>query len=137
MTLIELLVVLAVLAVLSTGVSIAVARGVSPTETDLSQFRQQYTQLRAQAVHARQRYGLALTLEGRRMMIWRNEAWEPLGELRPWAGRVRHTRRGGPLARGEPEIQFLPNGQTSAFSISFDTQLCRSDGWASLTCGRG
>ena len=54
-----------------------------------------------------------------------------------WRGRVGFAPQEPPGSGDAPEIVFLSNGRTSAFSIRFGSgagQLCRSDGWTGLTC---
>lgn len=136
-TLIELVVVVAVMAVLGAGLSLAVGRAASSADADMAQFRQQYEQLRAQAVHARHRYGLSVTPKGRHMMARHGGTWQDLGPPRSWRAAVHYADRHRRAAPGVPDIQFLPNGQTSAFTISFGSRRCQSDGWTGLTCDAG
>lgn len=138
-TLIELLVVVAVLAVLAVGASLAATRGARGTG-DAAQFAQSYAAARALAVQGQDRRGLRITPRGHRVARRVDGAWTDTGREARWRGRVAFAPS-GPVLDGEaPEIVFLPNGRTSAFSIRFGGSpgvRCSSDGWKGLSCSEG
>lgn len=136
-TLIELMIVVAILASLATGVSLLASRGAGTAETDLAAFRQSYADNTALAVLERRRRGLALEPGGSRQMLIRASGWAEPGRLRAWKGPVSWLVEGPRPAPGAPDIQFLPDGHSSAFVISFGTRQCRSDGWTGLRCDAG
>ena len=136
-TLIELVVVVAVMASLVLGVTLSAGLGGGRSESDLMSFRTAYDQARSLAVHGQLRRGLALSVKGRRIAWWRGDGWQLSEQLQPWRGRVSYQIEGSSAAQEAPDIIFLPNGQTSAFSIQFDSINCRSDGWTGLICEAG
>ena len=136
-TLIELVVVVAVMASLVLGVTLTQGAGRSRGESDLVAFQTAYDQARSLAVHGQVRRGLLLEAKGRRLAKWRGEDWQLSEQLQPWRGRVSYLIEGPRALQDTPNIVFLPNGQTSAFSIQFDRIGCRSDGWTGLICDAG
>jgi len=134
-TLIELVVVVAVMATLVLGVTLT--RRAGSRDGDLVAFRNAYDQARSLAVHGQIRRGIALSAKGRRLAQWRGADWQISEQLQPWQGRVSYHVEGPQVAQGAPDILFLPNGQTSVFSIQFDRINCRSDGWTGLICDAG
>jgi len=133
-TLIELVVVVAVMAALVLGVTLSAGLGGGRSESDLMSFRTAYDQARSLAVHGQLRRGILLSAKGRRLAWWRADGWQLSDQLQPWRGRVSYQIEGPSAAQEAPDILFLPNGQTSAFSIQFDSISCRSDGWTGLIC---
>ncbi|PCJ04067.1 MAG: hypothetical protein COB16_11540 [Rhodobacteraceae bacterium] len=136
-TLIELVVVVAVMASLVLGVTLTRGLGGASGESDLMSFRATYDQARSLAVHGQVQRGLALSAKGRRIAWWRGDGWQISEQLMPWRGRVSYQIEGPSAAQETPDIIFLPNGQTSAFSIQFESISCRSDGWTGLICDAG
>jgi len=136
-TLIELVVVVAVMASLVLGVTLTVGRGGGRSESDLRSFRSAYDQARSLAVHGRVQRGFLLSAKGHRMAWWHSDGWQLSEHLQPWRGRVSYLVKTPRVADDRPNILFLPNGQTSAFSIQFDHIGCRSDGWTGLICDAG
>lgn len=136
-TLIELVIVVAVLATLAVGVSLAAGRPASGAESDMARFVQSYALNRGLAVQGRQRRGLVITRDGSQRARWRDGAWEVAPRTDPWRGPVSYLIEGVRTPDGAPNILFLPNGRTSAFTITFDTTRCHSDGWTGLTCDAG
>lgn len=136
-TLIELVVVLAVMASLVLGVTLTRGTGSSRGDSDLRAFQSAYDQARSLAVHGQVRRGLVLRSGGRRIAWWRGDGWQLSEQLQPWRGRVSYLVAGQPAGRDTPDLLFLPNGRTSAFSIQFDQIGCRSDGWTGLICDAG
>lgn len=137
-TLIELVVVLMVLASLGMGVTLSLGRNSLRGESDLIAFQTAYDQARSLAVHGQIRRGLLLEAKGRRLARWQAGGWQLSEQLQPWRGRVSFLINGGaPPLRDAPNLIFLPNGQTTAFSIQFDQITCRSDGWTGLICAAG
>ena len=135
-TLIELVVVVAVMASLVLGITLMRGGG-SRGDSDLIAFQSAYDQARSLAVHGQVRRGLLLQAKGRRLATWRVDGWQLSEQLHPWRGRVSYLIEGPRALRDAPNIIFLPNGQTSAFSIQFDRIGCRSDGWTGLICDAG
>ena len=136
-TLIELVVVVAVMGSLVLGVTLTRGAGPGRSDRDLTAFRSAYDQARSLAVHGQMRRGLMLSAQGRRIALWRGDGWHVSERLQPWRGHVSYHIEGSTRAEDAPDIVFLSNGQTSAFSIQFDQIRCRSDGWRGLTCDAG
>jgi len=137
-TLIELVVVVAVMAVLAVGASLSAGRSTSGAQSDLSRFRDAYDQTRSLAVHGAEQRGLVITSQGRRVALWREGDWQISKRMQPWRGPVSYLVKGGRRGRpGQPNLIFLANGQTSAFSIQLGRVRCHSDGWTGLICNAG
>jgi len=137
-TLIELVVVVAVMATLAVGASLSAGRSTSNAQSDLLTFRDVYSQARALAVHGAEQRGLVISALGYRVALWRNGDWQLSERLQPWRGAVTYLTEGGRRARsGQPNLIFLANGQTSAFSIQLGRARCNSDGWTGLICNAG
>ena len=139
-SLIELLVVIAVLAVLSVGAALAVGQGGARAdgEADMARFQTSYATMRGLAIQGREMRGLMVQGEGLRRARSGPEGWVMAEALRPWRGRVAFQKQNEQFEQGGPDIRFLPNGRTSAFSIGFATGgRCESDGWAGLVCEEG
>lgn len=138
-TLIELLVAVAVLAVLAVGASLAATRGTGGAD-DAQRFAQSYASARQLAVQGQERRGLAITPRGSRSTRYAEETWQDTAPEIRWRGRVAFAPQGARQPATLPEIVFLPNGRTSAFTIRFGGtggQVCTSDGWTGLTCEAG
>ena len=86
------------------------------------------------AVLERQIRGLFLEPAGSRQALKQDGSWSDPGRLQRWSGRVSHLVEGTRPGPDVPDILFLPNGQTSAFVITFGARQCRSDGWTGLRC---
>lgn len=136
-TLIELLVVITVMASLAVGVSLSAGRSVAPGESDLARFRNAYELARSLAVHGMQRRGVLISADGSRSARWVAGDWVIAKRLQPWRNRVSYLVEGRRPGPETPNIIFLPNGQTSAFVISFAQARCSSDGWTGLRCDAG
>lgn len=137
-SLIELLVVIAVLAVLAVGVTLSVGR--RGEQGDMAWFHEAWRTQAALAIEGRDMRGLRIGPTGLQVVARRmggaGPEWQDMGKPRAWSGRVAlATVRAVPS--GEPEIVFLPSGQSSAFSLGFSGGggRCESDGWTGLTCG--
>lgn len=137
-SLIELLVVIAIVSILAVGASLAVGR--QGDTGDLARFREVWELQRSLAIEGRGMRGMRLGPKGLQVMIWRmaeaGPVWQAQGGPRAWRGRV-VVSSARPVPSGEPDIVFLPNGRSSAFSVRFDADNagCDTDGWADLTCG--
>jgi len=139
-SLVELLVVIAVLAILSVGATLVVSRGGSTSESasDMTRFKTHYTTLRALAIQGRETHGLSVQGAGMRQVRLGEGGWVQAGSMQLWRGKVSISRQAEAHEPGGPDIRFLANGRTSAFSISFGTgSRCQSDGWTGLTCEAG
>ena len=123
-------------AVLAVGASLAATRGSGGAE-DAQRFADRFAALRQLAVQGQSPRGLQITPRGLRMVSRRDGIWQEDGQEVRWRGRVGFAPQEPPGSGDAPEIVFLSNGRTSAFSIRFGSgagQLCRSDGWTGLTC---
>jgi len=137
-SLIELVVVVAIMSVLVVGASLAASRS-GQGQSDVQRFVRQFDLARALAVQGRQAQGLLVTNRGYRLAHSGADGWVMGPSEHRWRGNAvvqSNTRRAGPLA---PNMIFLPNGHTSAFSITFTTRdaptvRCAHDGFTGLTC---
>jgi len=139
-SLIELLVVIAILAVLSVGAVLTTGRGGEGTQgrADMARFQDSFTTMRALAIQGREIRGLVVQGSGMRRARVGPDGWVFADTVLPWGGRIAFTRQTEAFEPGGPDIRFLPNGRTSAFSIGFAADgRCESDGWAGLTCDAG
>ena len=142
-SLIELLITVAVLSVLAVGVALSVGRGEAGSESDAAAFRRAFDSQRSLAVHGKDTRGLILSPQGSRPARRVAGRWQAPAQERRWRGSVAYAVRGRQAGSDLPDILFLPNGQTSAFDITFNTGAggsairCETDGWAGLTCGSG
>lgn len=139
-SLIELLVVIAVLAVLSVGATLSISRGGDPSKdaADMTRFQTSFATTRAMAIQGREMRGLLVQGEGIRRAHVGPEGWVLTTSVQPWRGKVAFARQGEAFEPGAPDIRFLVNGRTSAFSITFAAGgRCESDGWTGLTCEGG
>ncbi|TMM51306.1 type II secretion system protein [Sulfitobacter sabulilitoris] len=143
-TLIELVIVIAILSVLSVGALLAVGRVGGGASGDAATFRALYDANRRLAVQGQNWRGLRVEQGGTRTAVRGADGWQSAPTLRRWRDRVafRHAVP-VPGDRLMPDIVFLPNGQTSAFSIQFAARgrdpsrrslRCGSDGWTGLRC---
>ncbi|MEO9496873.1 MAG: prepilin-type N-terminal cleavage/methylation domain-containing protein [Vibrio splendidus] len=140
-TLIELLVVVAVMSVLAIGVTITTVRpSGSETHSDQTWFMRSFESNRTLAVQGRQSRGLNVGPNGLIPVMLTRDGWEPQSSAHRWQGRVTHQAKQYDVNLNQrPDIVFFPNGQTSAFDISFSTSQsrtfrCTSDGWTELKC---
>ena len=135
-TLIELMVVVAILALLTTTLTLSVNRPQSTDLTDARRFEAVHAQLRNQAIMSGQILGLRMDGAGFQRLRWQAE-WQALGDVAAWRRTVQVME---PLDLRSP-VQFAPSGQASAVHLRFETgsgtQICRGDGWAELTCSAG
>lgn len=147
-SLIELLVVVAILSVLAVGVSLPLRQSADPTRADARLFQSVYARSRAQAVHGGTLRGLQVDSRGLRLMqrVAADPAQPPQWQLSDqpirWQGRA-VFRATGPsaatLTAPQPDILFLPNGQTSAFELRLTARRhapvsCSGDGWSEVSC---
>lgn len=140
-SLIELLVVISVLAVLAVGVTItATRRGSDAANPDFIWFQRNYEIMHAFAIEGRQSKGLILDAKGAQVARKTLIGWELVGDEHRWTNRVTILRdTTASLDPNQPDIVFLANGQTSAFSVTFSSAkapalTCQNDGWAGLIC---
>lgn len=159
-TLIELLVSIAILAVLALGLTLALPQGGTRGDSDMARFQRQYDSLRQQAIAGQHSLGLVVDHHGMRQArrLARRQfehlapdqdsppgppassTWQISAQALRWRGSVQLD---APVATGQelPQIQFLGDGRSSAFVISFRPRAggtlsgrCRSDGWTGLRC---
>jgi len=135
-TLIELLVAVAILSVLSVGATLAVGRGASEEQTDQARFQQQFERLRQLAVTGQQVRGLKVDARGMFSASYGSSGWKIAEARQRWAGKVILSVLPSAItgSTSDPQILFLPSGQTTAFSISFGQARCETDGWEGMTC---
>lgn len=160
-TLIELLVTIAILAVLALGATLALPRGADRAQNDMAQFQRQFHIMQQLAVTGRQSRGLVITAEGMRQAMHHAAAqpglapglvaesfhptWQISQHVLRWRGSVTFVARSPRVLTQDetqnvtPGIQFLANGRSSAFAISFKrgstpAGQCHSDGLNGLKC---
>ena len=135
-TLIELLVTVAILSVLAVGATLALGRGASRDQTDQARFQQQFERLRQLAITGQQIRGLKLDARGMATAQYGPLGWSIAQTPQRWAERailsVPQSAITGEVS--DPQILFLPSGQTTPFSISFGPVHCETDGWKDLSC---
>ena len=143
-SLIELVVVVAVMSVLAVGASLMASRGDhSPGRSDLQRFQQQFETAHARAIQGRQQLGFEVTVQGFRLKHHSETGWHPSAQLNRWRSRVVLQSQTPRQSAQSPHIVLLPNGQTSAFTLSFSASgdaprlICTSDGYSELSCGPG
>ena len=138
-SLIELLVVIAILAVLSVGAVLSTGRGGDAQgRADMARFQDSFATLRALAIQGREMRGLTVQGKGMRRARAGHDGWIFAETILSWGERIAFSRQNEAFEPGSPDIRFLPNGRTSAFSIDFAAGgRCESDGWAGLTCDAG
>lgn len=140
-SLIELLVVISILAVLSVGVSIAASRsGSNDGNADYLWFQRNFQLSQTLAIEGRQSRGFVLSESGVQIVHKTLEGWVSIGGKHKWVGRVTtSTGRTQFSGANQPDIVFLANGETSAFTTTFSSgfgpsRKCQSDGWSGLIC---
>ena len=141
-SLIELVVVMAVIAILSLSVSLSLSRGksVGGMPRDAVRMLGQFAALRDGAIHGRRPAALSVTPAGWQVMRRHNDVWQGTGPRVRWSGAAVFQRDlSAPLPDGSvPEVVFLPDGRSTAFSIRFTdggvVAVCDSDGWSPLRC---
>lgn len=139
-SLIELLVTVAVLAILAVGVTLSTGRVGSggARHSDMALFQDRFEMMRALAIQGRHPRGLELEGGGPQMARLGVDGWTFADPARRWQERVGFAPRFGGATPGAPDIVFLPNGRSTAFSVSFaGGARCESNGWAGLTCRDG
>ena len=133
-TLIELMIVIAVLALLTTTVSLSANRPRTALATDAGRFLATHARLREQAVLSRQIMGLAVDADGYQRLRWNGETWQLLGKKARWRGAVAVLR---PANRRAP-LEFAPSGQATPVRLRFDqggrVRVCASGGWDAVSC---
>ena len=136
-TLIELMVVVAILALLTTTLTLSVSRPRGADMADAKRFEAVYSQLRDEAVMSGQILGLQVDADGFQRLRWQAGAWQEVGAAADWRGAVQVIE---PLDRRAP-LQFAPSGQVSPVRMRFDageqSRTCRGDAWAGLSCSAG
>ena len=134
-TLIELLVAVAGMAVLTLGAVLAAGRGqVSQAGPDMALFKERFEVAQALAIEGRRTGGLAVRND-ETQLYWRVGAdWETRSDPVPWRDRVEFNGRRPTGVEAGPDIVFLPSGQSTSFTISFDGGTCANDGWTGLRC---
>ncbi len=134
-TLIELMIVVAVLALLTTTVSLSVSRPRAQGGTDWARFEAVHDRLRQEAVLSRQVLGLEVTTDGYRRLIRRDGDWQAVGEEIGWRGSA------ALLAPFDGPVVFGPSGQSTPVRLRFEggdgARLCTGNGWVEVTCGAG
>lgn len=141
-SLIELVVVMAVIAILSLSVSLSLSRGksVGGMPRDAVRMQGQFAALRDSAIHGRRPAALSVIPAGWQVMRMQDGVWQGAGPRVRWSGAAVFQRDlSAPLPDGSaPEVVFLPDGRSTAFSIRFTDRgvvaVCTSDGWAPLEC---
>lgn len=142
-SLLELVVVIAVVGILSLGVSLSLSGGRSTGgyPRDATRFENQYSALRDSAIHSRMPVALSLKPAGWQVMRRAGDVWQGEGPRVRWSGSAVFQRDlSAPVSPVPvPEVIFLPDGRSSAFSIRFtdagQVAQCSSDGWQGLECG--
>lgn len=136
-TLIELLVVVAIISVLTVGATLTVGRSGGSETSDLTLFQKTHDRLRGMAISGQQIRGLRVEARGMFTAHYSATGWIESATRINWAGRVavdvpfRHQSK----APGAPQLTYLPNGESTPFSIQFQNGTrCVNDGWAPLTC---
>ena len=132
-TLIELMVVVAILAMLTTTLTLSVNRPGVADLSDAKRFQAVFAQLRDEAVMSQQILGLQVDGQGFQRMRWQSGAWDDLGASGSWSGVVQVLQ---PTDRSP--VEFAPSAQIGPLLIRFEAgasvQTCRTDGWAGLSC---
>lgn len=135
----------AVLSVLAVGVGLSATRsGPSGGQADAQRFERYMQTARAQAIQGRQTLGLFMTGTGYIPAVRSAKGWEKRTQATRWRAPATlqlKTPRRGP---NDPDIVLLPNGQLTAFTLSFASgafasrgsgkTVCRSDGNEAVTC---
>lgn len=142
-SLLELVVVIAVVGILSLGVSLSLSGGRSTGgyPRDATRFESQYSALRDSAIHSRTPVALSVDPAGWQVMRRAGDVWQGEGPRVRWSGAAVFQRDlSAPVSPVPvPEVIFLPDGRSSAFSIRFtdagQVVQCSSDGWQGLECG--
>lgn len=141
-TLIELMICVAIISVLAVGATLSLGRVGSAADTDLDRFRRLHDTARDLAIREQSRRGLDLDAQGLRIAQLGPEGWQRGDRGIAWRGQVNLSRpvAAEPSLPGTPDIVFLGNGRSSAFTLTFTirggpVRRCRSDGWRGLTCG--
>lgn len=146
-SLIELTIVVTLLSILTLSVGLSMSLGRSTgSNDDVAVFQKRFDQLRAAAIHTRRPHGLQVTPQGWQVVGFdaQTGAWDFSGRQFDWkrSASFRPRPRGGVTALGrQPDVVFLPTGQSSAFEIRFITaqgfHTCQSDGWTGMSCDPG
>lgn len=141
MTLIELLVVVAVLAVLSVGVTLTV--GTSDRDSiarDETRFIDSWKLQADFARNSRTPHGLAFDGVAMQPMRLGSRGWQAVGSSVEWDGRVVLATDRQTSFSNAPDLVLLPSGQSTAFSVTFSDgpsdipRQCRGGGWEAVTC---
>jgi len=136
-TLIELMIVVALLAILTTSVSLSASRPRAGVESDVTRFQAVHERLRDQAILSRQTLGLKLSETGYQTLRWTGSGWIVTGADHDWRQSVAILR---PFNLQAP-LQFGASGQVTAVQVKFSGSgqdfLCSSTGWTKLSCNAG
>lgn len=133
-SLIELLVATTVLAILTVTATLSLRGGLAQSN-DIAAFERSFETHRQLAVQGQGWRGLYIDAQGYRVARYENGAWQSDGGAIRWSRRPALAVQGPRAPFGTPEIVFLPNGATTAFSLRFGPDgSCQSDGWSGLAC---
>ncbi len=135
-TLIELMIAVAVLALLTTTVSLSVNRPRTAMASDAVRFQALHARMREQAVLSRQILGLAVDGDGYQRLRWSEGEWRTVGDRGRWRGPVAVL---APFDRSAP-LEFAPSGQATRLRLRFDGgggRVCEGGGWVAVTCRAG
>ncbi|WP_294228449.1 prepilin-type N-terminal cleavage/methylation domain-containing protein [uncultured Shimia sp.] len=135
-SLIELLIAVAVMAVLAVGASLSIGRMQSGIPQDQALFQRNFDRLKELAITSGQRRGMKITPKGMQLATRTPQGWQVSEQILNWRDKVTITSR--PVPANAPDLEFLANGETTAFTIAFSRKdnvgRCQSDGFLGLTC---
>ncbi len=136
-TLIELMIAVAVLSVLAVGATLVLARSNNSQGSEQALFLKTHDTLRALAIAAQHVTGLRVEPRGMYTGQYGPDGWDMAANRITWARRVDLNLPTSQLPRNrqDSQILYLPNGQSTPFTVLFgDGVQCRNDGWGPLTC---
>lgn len=136
-SLIELLVVVAIIAVLSVGVTLTVGRSDKVPTKDMALFQKLHERQRSLAITGQHIRALKVLPRGVYSARYQPDGWFLSDTLISWSGRALLSTRPSAQRIGpdDPQILFLPTGQVTAFSIAFsEGGRCETNGWGALKC---
>ena len=122
-TLIELMVVVAVLALLTTTLTLSASRPRGENGSDPMRFQAVHARLAEQAVLSQQILGLRLNAEGYQRLRWQGGDWQSVGAPGSWRGEAIVLE---PFDRRAP-VQFLPSGQSTVLRVRFSNGALNSE----------
>ncbi len=136
-SLIELMVVVAVLAILTTSITLSASRPRDGNASDWGRFSALHARLQDQAVLSRQLLGLSVTQDGYQRLRWAGGDWQVLGDRVAWRDEVVLIEPFSALA----PLEFAPSGQVTPMRARFQAgeavRLCQNDGWGPVSCVAG